>query len=150
MREKPDSGPYNIFAEAEINIEFYDLDPMRIVWHGNYFNYFELGRRCLLQKIKYDYYEMEESGFAFPIIEVSAKYLDSLRFKDKAIIKAVLMEYENRLRIKYEIRNAKTGVITTKGVSTQMAIDMRTNESCFVCPQILIDKVNALINEEKQ
>ena len=149
MREKPNNGPYNIFAEAEINIEFYDLDPMRIVWHGNYINYFELGRRSLLQKIKYDYYEMEESGFAFPVIEVSAKYLDSLRFKDRAIIKAILMEYENRLRIKYEIRNAETGVITTKGLSTQMAIDMRTNESCFVCPQILIDKVEALINEEK-
>jgi acyl-CoA thioester hydrolase len=150
MREKTDNGPYNIFAEAEITVEFYDLDPMRIVWHGNYINYFEIGRRKLLQKLGYDYYEMEESGYAFPIIEVSAKYLDSLRFKDRAIVKAILVEYENRLRIKYEIRNAETGVITTKGVSTQMAIDVKKNESCFVCPQILYDKVEAAIRKEKQ
>lgn len=150
MKKNQDNGPYNIYAETEISVEFYDLDPMRIVWHGNYINYFETGRRSLLAKIKYDYYEMEESGFAFPVIEISAKYLDSLKFKDRAVVKAILVEYENRLRIRYEIRNAATGRITTKGVSTQMAIDMRKMESCFLCPQILVDKVEALLKKEKQ
>ncbi|MDR0502311.1 MAG: acyl-CoA thioesterase [Treponema sp.] len=150
MKKNQDNGPYNIYAETEISVEFYDLDPMRIVWHGNYINYFETGRRSLLAKIKYDYYEMEESGFAFPVIEISAKYLDSLKFKDRAVVKAILVEYENRLRIRYEIRNAATGRITTKGVSTQMAIDMRKMESCFLCPQILVDKVEALLKREKQ
>lgn len=148
MREKQNNGPYNITAEAEITIEFNDLDPMRIVWHVNYLNYFETARRTLLQKLKYDYYQMEESGYVFPVIDISAKYLASLRYKDKAIVKAILMEYENRLRIRYEIRNAQTGEITTKGVSTQMAIDIKKQESCFVCPQVLFDKVEALIKEE--
>ena len=150
MKYKNDNGPYNIFAEEEITIEFYDLDPLQIVWHGNYFNFFEKGRRSLLQKIKYDYYEMQESGYAFPIIEISAKYFDSLKFKDNAIVKAILMEYENRLRIKYEIRNVKTEAVTTAGLSTQMAVDMKTKESCFVSPQALINKVEALLNAEKQ
>jgi acyl-CoA thioester hydrolase len=145
-----DNGPYDIFAEEEISIEFHDLDPMKVVWHGNYINYFEAGRRALLDKIGYDYYEMEESGYAFPVIEVSAKYLGSLRFKDRAVVKAVLVEYENRLKIKYEIRNAKTGLVTTRGVSTQMALNMRTNESCFVCPQFLTDRVEAILKGNKQ
>jgi acyl-CoA thioester hydrolase len=119
-----------------------------VVWHGNYFNYFEIGRRVLLEKIGYGYDEMEKSGYAFPVIEVSAKFTGSLRFRDKAHVKAILDEYENRLRIKYEIRNVQTGLLTTKGLSTQMAVDMRTNESCFVCPQILIDKVEAFMKGE--
>ncbi|MCL2243183.1 MAG: acyl-CoA thioesterase [Treponema sp.] len=150
MREKQGNGPYNIFAETGINIEFYDLDPMKIVWHGNYIKYFETGRRVLLEKIKFGFKDMEEAGFAFPIIELSAKYIEPLRFNDKVIIKAILMEYENRLKIKYEIRNDETGIITTKGMSTQMAINMIKNESCFVCPKILIDKVEALFGREKQ
>jgi len=149
MDRRLDNGPYNIFAEAEILVEFYDLDPLKVVWHGNYINYFETGRRMLLEKIGYDYYEMEESGFAFPVIEAYAKYISSLRFKDRAIVKAVLVEYENRLRIKYEIRNAQTGIVATKGETTQMAFDIKTNESCFYCPQILIDKVEAFIKREK-
>jgi len=149
MQRKENNGPYNIFAEEEFTVEFFDLDPLRIVWHGNYFNYFEIGRRVLLEKINFSYEEMEKSGYAFPVIEVSAKYLNSLRFGDRARVKAILMEYENRLLIRYEIRNAQTGVLTTKGFSTQMAFDVKKNDSCFVCPPILVKKVETLIERNK-
>jgi len=148
METKENNGPWNIYAEEEITVEFFDLDPLRIVWHGNYLNYFEAGRRALLEKIGYSYDEMEKSGYAFPIIEISVKYLGSLRFKDKALVKAILMEYENRLLIRYEIRNAQTGVLTTKGFSTQMAFDIKNNDSCFVCPPILIKKVEDFIGRK--
>jgi len=145
MKSKEDNGPYTIYVEAEITVEFYDLDPLRIVWHGNYLNYFEVGRRALLEKIGYSYDEMEKSGYAFPVIEVSVKYLNSLRLNDRAIVKAILMEYENRLLIRYEIRNARTGVLSAKGSSTQMAFDIKKNDSCFVCPPILVKKVEDCI-----
>jgi len=141
MESKEINGPYNLYAEDEITVEFYNLDPLQVVWHGNYINFFEVGRRALLEKIGYSYDEMAKSGYAFPVIEVSAKYLSSLRFRDKARVKAILMEYENRLLIRYEIRNVKTGQITTKGSSTQMAFDIKNNDSCFVCPPVLIKKV---------
>jgi len=145
MKLPDDNGPYNIFAEKDFTVEFFDLDPMQIVWHGNYFNYFEIGRSALLEKIGYSYNEMKQSDYAFPVIEVSAKYVSSLKYKDRARVKAILVEYENRLKIKYEIRKIETGVIATKGVSSQMAIDLKTGESCFVSPQILIDRVEALM-----
>jgi acyl-CoA thioester hydrolase len=149
MEAKENNGPYNIWAEEEVTVEFFHCDPLRVVWHGNYINFFEYGRRALLAKIGYDYSQMEETGYAFPVIEVSAKFTGSLKFKDRAVIKAILDEYENRLRIKFEIRNAQTGEITTKGMSTQMAIDMKAGgESCFVCPRVLTDKVEKLINEQ--
>ena len=148
MKESGENnGPYNISAEAEASVEFYDLDPLNVVWHGNYLNYFEIGRRALLEKIGYCYGDMQESGYVFPVIEISAKYLSSLRFLDRARIKAILIEYENRLKIQYEIRNAGTGVLTTKGMSTQMAFDVKANESCFVCPSLFTDKVEALIRK---
>ena len=145
MESQNNNGPYNIWAEAEITIEFYDCDPLCVVWHGNYFNYFEVGRRALLEKIGYSYYEMEQSGYSFPVIEVSAKYLAPLRFNDRARIKTFLAEYENRLRLKYEIYNIQTGQLTTKGISTQMAYDVKAGDSCFVCPRIFTDKIETYI-----
>ena len=145
MEVRENNGPYNIYAETEIIVEFYQVDPMNIVWHGNYINYFEAGRRALLEKIRYDYIDMKESNYYFPVVDVKVKYLGSLHFNERARIKAILMEYENCLRIKYEIRNAKTGILTTRGVSTQMAFNIKTNESCFVCPKIFTDRVEALI-----
>ena len=144
MGSREENGPFNIFAEANIIIEFFDLDPMQVVWHGNYINYFEIGRRSLLEKIGYSYFEMEQSGFAFPVVEITAKYIGPLRFRDRARIKAILMEYENCLRIRYEIINIETGALCTRGLSTQMAYDMKAGESCFACPEKLINKVKAL------
>ena len=149
MRSKESNGPFNIFAEAEITVQFYELDPMQVVWHGNYINYFEHGRRALLEKLGYSYTEMEESGFLFPVVDISVKYLNPLTFKDRARVKAILMEYENCLQIKYEIYNLKTGILTTKGMSTQMAYNTETNESCFVCPQTFIEKIEAFIKKEQ-
>lgn len=147
---RENNGPYNIFTETETVIEFFDVDAMQVVWHGNYLRYFETGRRALLEKIDYYYYEMVKTNYMFPVIDVSVKYINPLRFLNRIIIKSILMEYENRLKIKYEIRNAETGVLATKGVSTQMAFDMRTGETCFVCPKLLIEKVETLIRENKQ
>ena len=149
MGSREDNGPFNIFTEAEITIEFFDLDPLQVVWHGNYINYFEIGRRSLLERIGYSYNEMEKSGFAFPVVEISAKYLKPLRFRDRVRIKAILVEYENFLRIKYEIHHVETGVLVTRGLSTQMAFDLKTGESCFACPEIMIKKVEALLKEQK-
>ena len=145
MRSNKDNGPFNIFGEAEKIIEFYDLDPMSIVWHGNYVNYFETGRRELLGKFNYDYTEMEQSGFAWPVVDISLKYRRPLHFKDRIRIKAILMEYENCLKIKYEVIKVESGELATTGFSTHMAIDIKTGESCFVSPPVLIERVEALI-----
>ena len=149
MYSRKDNGPFNIYAETETIIEFYSIDPMQVVWHGNYIKYFELGRRSLLEKIGYSYNEMKDSGFSFPVVEITVKYIKPLKFKDKIRIKAILIEYENCLRIKYEIYNDETGTAVTRGLSTQMAYDIKTDESCFVCPEVLIKKVQYLINEQE-
>jgi acyl-CoA thioester hydrolase len=139
--------PRRISAEIEFTVEFYELDPLEVVWHGNYLNYFERVRRVLLDRIGYGYAEMKTSGFAFPVTGVSLKFIRPLRLGDRVRARAVLEEYENRLRINYELFNA-AGEITTKGQSTQMAYDMAKNDSSFVCPQIFIDKVEALLAED--
>ena len=45
----------NISEEIVFNVEFYDVDSMRIVWHGNYVKYMEASRCALLNKIGYNY-----------------------------------------------------------------------------------------------
>ncbi|MDR2841657.1 MAG: acyl-CoA thioesterase [Spirochaetaceae bacterium] len=131
--------------EIEFNVEFYDCDPMNIVWHGNYIKYFEKARCALLDYIGYGYNEMKESCFAFPVTGVRVKYIAPLRFGDRVKARAILDEYENCIKTKYELYNAETGKLCTKGESTQMAIDMIKEESLFTCPKIFIDKVEAFI-----
>jgi acyl-CoA thioester hydrolase len=136
-----------ISAEIEFNVEFYDVDSMRIVWHGNYIKYFEKARCALLEKIGYNYCDMEESGWGFPVAGISAKYVNSLRFLDRVKARAILTEYENCIKIKYELYNAETGQLCTKGESTQMAVNVASGESTMICPPVFISRVKALLQE---
>lgn len=132
---------------VEFKIDFFEVDSMRIVWHGNYINYFERARCAFLDKIGYNYIAMEESGYIFPVTEVKCKYVKSLHFGDMCRAKAILIEYENMIKFNFELYNSKTGELTTKGSVSQMCIDAKTGETQFVCPQIWRDKVEKCIKE---
>lgn len=130
----------------EFPVEFYDVDSMRIVWHGNYVKYMEKARCALLNDIGYGYLEMVKDGFSFPIVDVKFKYVRSLHFGEHCRIKSRLVEYENCIKIKYEFYCAETGLITTKAESTQMCVNNESGETCFVCPERfikLVEKKNA-------
>ena len=60
------------FIQTEIifPVEFYDVDSMRIVWHGNYVKYMEKARCALLDFVSFGYLEMEHSNFEFPVVDV--------------------------------------------------------------------------------
>ena len=137
-----------ICDEIIFPVEFYDVDSMKIVWHGNYVKYMEKARCSLLDKIGFGYLEMVRIGVAFPVAEVKLKYVRSLHFGEKVKIVSRLVEYENCIKIKYEFYNAESGELTTKGESMQMAVDMSTNKTLFVCPQIFLDRVEKLLEEK--
>jgi acyl-CoA thioester hydrolase len=114
---------------------------MRVVWHGHYVKYFELARCALLRRIDYDYPQMQESGYLWPVVEIHLRYARAARYGQRVTAQAQLLEYENRLKIGYVISDRATGERLTKGWSLQVAVDAATQELQFVSPQVLIDKV---------
>jgi len=128
-------------AEVEIQVPFHDVDGMHVVWHGHYYKYFEVARTKLLQSIDYDVHEMKASGYSWPIIETSCKYVQPMLYNQLIQVSAKIQEYENRLKIIYRISDAKTDEKLATGHTTQVAVDMKNNEMCFVSPKILLKKV---------
>jgi acyl-CoA thioester hydrolase len=129
------------WAEAEIDVQFFDLDPMNVVWHGNYTRYLEVVRGALFDKIGYNYLEMRESGFAWPIIDMQIRYVGPATFKQRLKLRAEIVEWESRLKINYLISDAQTGKRLTKASTTQVAVDIASGEMCFVSPAILLTKL---------
>lgn len=133
-----------ITAEVEAVAQFYDLDPMQVVWHGNYPRFLEEARCALLDRIGYNYPQMEQSGYVWPIVDLRLKYVRPIRFAQKIRITATLVEYENRLRIDYRIRDAASGETLTKATTIQLAVDMASGEMCLETPAVFVDKVREL------
>ncbi len=130
-------------ASVELRPAFCDVDPMGVVWHGNYFRYFEYAREALLDSFDYGYRRMEESGYVWPIVESRVKYVAPVLFGQKIRVTATLAEYENRIRINYEICDIETGARLTKAQTTQIAVNKTTKEMCFASPPELLACLNA-------
>jgi acyl-CoA thioester hydrolase len=133
----------NVEAVVKIKAEFYDCDPMGVVWHGNYVKYFEVARCKLLDAIDYNYVQMAESNYAWPIVDMRVKYIKPVSFNQEVLVKAVLAEHENRLKINYEISDARTGEKLTTGSTIQFAVDMHTRSTCFISPAVLLNKLSS-------
>lgn len=132
-----------IEATIDIEVAFYEVDPMQIMWHGNYINFMERARCALLEKLQYSYTDMEKDGYGWPVVDVHVKYMRPLQFRQKVRVTARITEYEFGLRLSYTFVDIATGKVTTKAESTQMAINMHTRETSLVSPRQLIDKVEA-------
>lgn len=130
-----------VTASAEATPQFYDLDPMNIVWHGNYPRFLELGRMAVMTKIGYGYHEMVESGFAWPIIDLRMRYARPMRLSQPVKITAGIVEWENTLRITYMIQDAVSGERVMRASSSQVAIDLKTDKMLWVAPLVLQEKL---------
>ncbi len=134
-----------IKAEVEIKIQFYHLDPMEIVWHGNYPRFLEKARCALLDKIGYNYEEMRASGYAWPIVDMRIKYVRPAIFKQNIIVSAELIEFENRMVIDYRIRDAESGETLTKARTKMVALEITSGEMQFESPAIFLQKVEGFL-----
>lgn len=131
----------SLSASITVEVPFHDLDPMEVVWHGNYVRYFERARHALLLALDYDYPQMKASGYAWPVVDLSVRYVRSARFAQKLTVSAKIVEWENRLRIRYEVRDAASGERLTRGETVQVAVEIASGELCFVSPPILFEKL---------
>ena len=131
-----------VSAEVEIVVPFHDIDPMGVVWHGHYAKYFEIARCALLDKIDYNYPQMKESGYIWPIIELWVRYPRPVRFDQRLRVRAELFEWELRMTIRYLVTDVVTGQRLTRGHTVQAAVHAATGEMCFVCPEVLRRKLS--------
>jgi acyl-CoA thioester hydrolase len=130
-----------ITERVAIKVQFYDLDPMRVVWHGNYARFLEQARAALFAKLGFGYTEMARSEYAWPIVGLQVKYVRPI-LPDRTIeVTATLVEYDPRIRIKYVITDDATGEVLTRAQTTQVTVERATNELCYETPAAFVEVV---------
>lgn len=127
----------DLTAEVRLSPAFHDCDPMNVVWHGHYFKYFEIARCELLQRYDYDYPQMLESGYLWPVVDARVKYVRPLLFRQSLRVQARITEWEHRLKIEYLILDAADGTVLTKAHTIQVAVDAVSRQMCYQCPEVL-------------
>ncbi|MBW2251594.1 MAG: hypothetical protein JRF60_13415 [Deltaproteobacteria bacterium] len=109
-----------ISHEVELTVPFHDLDPMHIVWHGNY-----------------------KTNYLFPLTKTYTKHIIPLQYNDAFTCKATVIEAQIKIVIDFEIRRpgrpgrpgrSDGGEVCTKGRGEQVAVKYPEMEIMFEIP----------------
>ncbi|MBP5098781.1 acyl-CoA thioesterase [Pseudomonas protegens] len=130
-----------IHADTQIQVPFFDVDTMHVVWHGHYVKYLEVARCALLDKLGHNYQQMLESGYAWPVIDLQLRYVRGAVFGQTLNVRASLVEWESRLKINYLITDQATGERMTRASSVQVAVQIASREMQLASPKVFTDAV---------
>jgi acyl-CoA thioester hydrolase len=121
--------------EIQLQVPFYDLDPMQMVWHGNYLKYFDMARSELFYATGIDLLDyFKKTRYLFPITKTATKHIVSLRYRDEFTCKATVVEAQYKIVVEFQIRLVANNQICAKGRSEQVAVKYPETEIMFEIP----------------
>jgi acyl-CoA thioester hydrolase len=109
-------------GEARVRVRYAETDQMGVVYHANYFVWFEVGRVELLRQMGFSYRDMEEhDGCCIAVVDARCRYKAPARYDDEVIIRTYLKNVrESMLRFAYELRRAEDGTLLAEGETTHV------------------------------
>lgn len=124
----------------KFRVRYGETDQMSFVYHGNYAQYFEMGRTEWLRDLGITYKNMEESGIMLPVISLNINFMKPGKYDDLLTLKTTLVKKPTaRIEFDYEIRNEKDELLTTAN-STLVFVNMKTNRPMRI-PDSILNKI---------
>ena len=132
--------------EFKVRVRYAETDQMAVVYHGNYAQYFEMGRVEWLRNLGLSYKWMEENGIMLPVVSLTMNYKKPARYDDLIRVKTIFKSQTSvKIEFDYEIFNEKDELLTT-GTSMLVFVDMKTGRPTLP-PEYVSEKLLAFIEK---
>ena len=122
---------------TKIRVRYSETDQMGVVYHGNYAQFFEIGRTEWLRQLGVTYKDMELNGILLPVISLQCNFIKSAMYDDILTIDTFLKKKPMvKIEFNYEIRNQHQELICN-GDSVLAFINKKTMKPTR-CPEYLL------------
>ncbi|MGH9561096.1 MAG: acyl-CoA thioesterase [Terracidiphilus sp.] len=113
------------YADATIRVRYAETYQMGVVYYGNYFTWFEVGRAELCRQLGFDYKSMETDDDSFiVVVEASCRYRRPARYDDLLTVRTRVTELRRRtIRFAYEIFHQDSGEQLATGETNHVICD---------------------------
>ncbi len=112
--------------QIKVRVRYSETDQMGVVYHGNYAQYFEMGRVEWLRNMGISYKWMEDNGIMLPVVSLTMNYKKPARYDDLLTITTKMIKLSSvKIEFDYEITNENNELLTT-GYSVLVFVDMKT------------------------
>ncbi|MFL3661253.1 MAG: acyl-CoA thioesterase [Polaribacter sp.] len=124
-------------STTKTRVRYSETDQMGVVYHGNYAQFFELGRTEWLRSMGITYKNMEVSGIMLPVISLKCNFIKSALYDDVLTIHTFLKkEPLVKIEFDYEIKNQDAELICTG--NTVLAFMNSETLKPIRCPEYLL------------
>jgi len=126
--------------EIQFRVRYGETDQMGVVYHGNYAQYFEMGRTEWLRKFGFSYKQMEAEGIMLPVISLAINYKKPAHYDELLKVKTKVLKLPAaRIEFEYEISN-EAGEMLTTGTTVLVFMDRLRNRPTR-CPKYVLDQL---------
>ena len=96
-------------SETKIRVRYAETDQMGVVYHSNFFPYFEVARAESIRHLGFTYADMEKMGVVMPVVDVHVRYLRPALYDELLTIKTSLNELplHHKIEFHHEVYNEK-------------------------------------------
>ena len=128
-------------SDTQVRVRYAETDQMGVVYHGNYFAFFETARAESIRSMGLTYADMEKTGIIMPVVDVHCRYLRPARYDDLLTIRTILKELplHHKIEFHHEVYNEKAELLAT-GKITLYFMEMGTMKKTTM-PQPLLEKL---------
>jgi acyl-CoA thioester hydrolase len=115
----------NQVFETTMRVRYAETDQMGVVYYGNYFTWFEVGRAEMCRELGFAYKQMEVEDDAFMVVaDAKCSYKKPAKYDDLIRIRTRVVDSRSRiLRFSYEVVNDATGELLATGETTHIVCD---------------------------
>ena len=125
--------------ETKIRVRYGETDQMSFVYYGVYAQYYEVGRVELLRSLGLTYKELEEMGFALPVVNLNINYKKPAYYDDELTIRTTIKELPSaKITFYYEMVNANNELLNI-GEVVLVFVNKESGKPCFA-PEMVINK----------
>jgi acyl-CoA thioester hydrolase len=110
-------------VSVEFEVPFHDVDVLRIVWHGHYYKYMEIGRTALMRARGLDVEDIRREGHTLLLVDSHCRYTYPLRYADRGRVDAWFAAVTPRLVVAYRIRNLNEDRCSARGQTILVTTD---------------------------
>jgi acyl-CoA thioester hydrolase len=113
------------FHETTVRVRYAETDQMGVVYHSNFFIWFEIGRVELFRELGVVYKDMEEKDDCFIVVgECKCRFKRPARYDDLLRVRTRIAEAGSRkITFEYEIVNAESGELLATGETVHVICD---------------------------
>jgi acyl-CoA thioester hydrolase len=128
----PKSATPATIALSRIRVRYAETDQMGVVYHSNYFIWFEVGRVDLLRELGFTYRQMEqEDGCYIAVVDARCRFKAPARYDDEIVIRTRLKNVrESLVHFAYQAVRERDGALLAEGETMHIVTDsaMRRRE----------------------